>query len=87
MLNKNHWLTGFVIALILPTASYIVFYLLYPNRFWLGKPAVPYLIAMGVNLVFMKISVKKDAYQTAIGLVIATFAFLLFMVFVLKIKL
>jgi hypothetical protein len=84
---KNHWLTGFVAGLVFPTIAYVIFYLLYPNTSWLSKPAIPYLTALGINLVLMKVCVKKDAYQITKGIVIATFGFLLFMVFVLKIKL
>ncbi|MBS7564137.1 hypothetical protein KHS38_06940 [Mucilaginibacter sp. Bleaf8] len=84
---KNNWLTGILAGLILPALSCLLFQVLYPEAVWLNKPALPYLITIGLNLVLIRISVAKQADQTARGIMLATFAFLLFMIFVLKIKL
>lgn len=87
MLYKNNWLTGILAGLVLPALSCLFFRVLYPDVVWLNKPALPYLVAIGLNLGLIKISAAQQADKTARGIMLVTFAFLLFMVFVLKIKL
>jgi hypothetical protein len=53
----------------------------------LGKPAIPYLVALALNLIIIRTCYKKDADQTGRGVMLATFVCMLLLVFVFKVKL
>jgi hypothetical protein len=85
MLNKNTVGLGLAIGSILPALSWIVFeYILHDDAIIMDKPAVPYLIAIGLNLLFLRYCFKNKLDNTAKGIMMLTFAFTL-VVFLFKI--
>jgi hypothetical protein len=83
MLNKNNLITGVLAALVFPVLSLIAGYLLRYNAEIINRPALPYLIAIALNLLVLRFYLKKDAGETAKGIMISTFAFML-LVFIFK---
>jgi hypothetical protein len=86
MLNKNNMLTGILIGLIFPAIAWLVFNVLFKNLVLLNKPAIPYLIALGLNLFVIKLCYKKDADETGKGVMLSTFVCMMLMV-IFKIQL
>ena len=85
MLNKNSILAGFLIGFILPGTAYLLFNILYKNNHLFYKPALPYLIALALNLFITRICYKKEADDTGRGVMLATFiSMVLFIVFKVK---
>lgn len=85
MLNKNSLVVGLLLGSILPALSWVVFeYVLHNNAIIMDKPAVPYLIAIGLNLVILRFCIKKGLDDTGKGIMMVTFAFML-VVFIFKI--
>ena len=78
---------GFIIGLILPALALMLFNILYKGAMLFNKPAIPYLVALGLNLIIIRICYKKNADQTGLGVMLATFISMLLLVFVFKIKL
>jgi hypothetical protein len=86
MQYKNSVITGVLLGLVLPFTTWLVFGYLNPGVVLMNKPAIPYLIALALNLVIIRLCYKKNADQTGKGLMIATFAAMMILLFVLKIK-
>ncbi|MFD1257340.1 hypothetical protein ACFQ3S_11080 [Mucilaginibacter terrae] len=87
MVIRNLMLTGFVLGLIFPGLTLLLFNVLYKNVLLLNKPAIPYLVALGLNLFIIRICYKKGADQTGRGVMLATFIAMLIMFFLFKIRL
>jgi hypothetical protein len=88
MLKKNSLPIGALIAFIFPAIACGVAYLLKDNTAIINRPALPYLVAVGANLVLMRICSKKSLDQTTRGIMITTFVFmLLIFAFVIRLKL
>ncbi len=83
---KNSILTGLLIGLLLPAATWVLFARLYPDTVILNKPAIPYLVAIGLNLFVVKLCFQRNADNTGKGVMLATFASMLAMVFILKVR-
>ncbi len=83
---KNSILTGLLIGLLLPAAAWVLFARLYPDTVILNKPAIPYLVAIGLNLFVVKLCFQRNADNTGKGVMLATFASMLAMVFILKVR-
>jgi len=83
MFSKNSYLTGVLIALILPAASLVVAYVFKDSTLILNKPALPYLIAIVLNLIMMRLISKKETVKTVKGIMIVTFIFMV-VAFILK---
>ncbi len=77
-------LAGILAGLIFPAVAWFTEYFLKTNTYIINRPAVPYFIAIGLNLVLLRVSYKYEADKTAKGLMLSTFAFML-LVFVFKI--
>jgi hypothetical protein len=74
MLNKDSVGAGLAAGSVLPALSWIVFdYLLHNDAIIMDKPAVPYLIAIGLNLVLIRYFFANDRQETINGIMIATF--------------
>ena len=84
MLNKNSMLTGALAALIFPAIAFVTPYLLKNNIIIINRPALPYFIAVALNLIIMRFAFKKDLDRTGKGIILATFVCML-VVFILKI--
>jgi hypothetical protein len=75
MFRKNSILAGLLVGLIAPVIAWLVFeYLLHNDAIIMDKPGVPYLIAIGLNLVMVRYAFKNDLDNTAKGLIVVTFA-------------
>ena len=83
MLSKNSYVAGALIALIFPAASLVAAYLLRDSMLLFNKPALPYLVAVVLNLIMMRVISKKDTVKTVKGIMIVTFIFVI-AAFILK---
>jgi hypothetical protein len=83
MLKKNSLPAGILIALIFPAISIVAAYWLKTNIYLMNKPALPYFIAIGLNLILLRICFKKDLDKTGRGITLATFVFMV-LIFVFK---
>jgi hypothetical protein len=84
MLKKNNLLFGILIALIFPAIAWLIAGLLANNIYIINKPAMPYFVAIALNLVLMRISFSKGADKTARGVILTTFV-VMALIFILKI--
>lgn len=75
-----------LIGLILPLSAYFIADVLLKNATIAGKPGVPYLIAVAINLIFLKYIYKAGSDKAGTGLLVITFIILL-LTFTFKIKL
>ena len=74
MLKKDSYLTGIWLAIPLPAAAYLLAsYLLKNNFYILNKPALPYLVAIALNLIMMRLFAGNGHVKTVKGIFIATF--------------
>jgi hypothetical protein len=73
MLKKNNLFPGILAALIFPALAWVAEYLLKTNAYILNKPAVPYFVAIGLNLILLRYSFKREMDQTGRGIILATF--------------
>ena len=83
MFKKNNLFLGILYGCAFPVIAWLVFSLLLKNSSFLDKPAAPYLIAIGLNLILLRFSAKAYLDKTSNGIMIATFACTL-LVFVFK---
>jgi hypothetical protein len=81
---KDHILTGILLAVPFPACSMVAGYLLRYQTLILNKPALPYLVAIALNIVAMRILSRKESVKIVRGMMIATFAFML-LIFLFKI--
>lgn len=74
-----------VYGLIPPVLAWLIFAVWLKNDgMMMDKPAMPYLIAIGINLVLLRFSARAYLDKTSNGIMIATFACTL-LIFILKI--
>jgi len=83
---KNNIVIGVLLGSILPLLAWLLSEVFFKGVLIENKPGVPYLIAVGINLILLKFTYKANADKAGIGLFIVTFIVLL-LVFILKIKL
>jgi hypothetical protein len=76
MQYKNTMLMGILLALPFPAIAWLMAYLLKNNVDVINKPALPYVIAIALNLLLLRFIVKKDLDKTARGVMLATFVFM-----------
>jgi hypothetical protein len=84
MLKINSPAAGILVALIFPALAWLTEYLLKNNIYIINKPALPYFIAIALNLILVRISLKKGFGQAGRGLMLATFV-LMALIFIFKI--
>lgn len=77
-------LTGIMAGLIFPAAAWLTEYFLKNNTYIINRPAIPYFIAIGLNLIMLRFSYKYGTDKTARGIMLTTFACML-LIFVFKI--
>lgn len=76
-------LTGILVALIFPGLAWLTEFILKTNTYIVNRPAVPYVIAIAINLLLIRFCFKKDADQTGKGIMLATFiSMLLIFIFI-----
>jgi hypothetical protein len=84
MLKKNNIITGMLAAWVLPVITWGVFGFILKNRIVIAnKPAIPYLVAIALNLFIIKYLFKKGADQTGTGMILCTFVAMI-LVFLFK---
>ena len=83
MLKNNNLVTGILIALPFPAIAILVSYLLRNDVYIINKPAVPYFIAIALNLIMMRIFISKGADKLGRGVMLTNFIFML-LVFLFK---
>jgi len=85
MLSKNNMLAGLLAGSVLPIIVWLIFgYYLHNDAIIMDKPAVPYLIAIALNLLMLRYCFKNGLDKTASGVMMVTFAVML-AVFIFKI--
>ncbi|PTQ95713.1 hypothetical protein C8P68_105221 [Mucilaginibacter yixingensis] len=85
MLNKDSLVTGTLIGLVFPTTSVLALDVVWYDPYLNGKPGVPYLIAIALNLLLLKYFAKKETIKTVQGIMAITFVFML-LVFLFRIR-
>jgi len=85
MLKKNSLPTGILVALIFPAIAFVIAYLFSNSVYIISRPALPYFVAIALNLVLLRISYKKGADKTLRGIMLATFIFMA-LVFIFKVN-
>ena len=73
MRNRNSFVVGALMALVAPVLAFAAAYLLKGNLYLINKPALPYFVAIAVNMVLMRVLAKKDIPNTIRGIIITTF--------------
>ncbi|MCO5933995.1 hypothetical protein NAF17_00460 [Mucilaginibacter sp. RB4R14] len=71
--------------MIPPVLAWVIFVVLLKNdAVIMDKPAMPYLIAIGINLVMLRFSARAYLDKTSTGIMLATFVCTL-LIFILKV--
>ena len=83
MFSKNSYLAGALFALAFPALSLVAAYLLKDSMLLFNKPALPYLVAVVLNLIMMRLLAKKETVKTVKGIMAITFIFII-VLFILK---
>ncbi|QJD94582.1 hypothetical protein HH214_01170 [Mucilaginibacter robiniae] len=83
---KNNLLTGLISGLIIPAIAWVIFDYKFPEFQIQHKPAVPYLIALALNLFIIRYCYKNGTEQTGKGVMLSTFVCML-LITIFKIKL
>ena len=86
MLNKNSLLAGITTALLFPAIAWGMAYLLRNSVDIINRPALPYLVAIALNLILLRFLLKWDLDKTARGVMLGTFIIML-LVFMIKVHL
>jgi hypothetical protein len=73
MLRRDSIVTGIFAASVFPLIAWLTEYILKTNAYLINRPAVPYFIAIALNLILVRFCLKNDADQTARGVMLATF--------------
>ena len=74
MLKKNNIAIGLFAGLIVPGITWLIFgYILKNQAVILNKPAIPYLLAIALNLFAIKYLFKTGKDQTGMGMILCTF--------------
>ncbi len=69
-----------------PVLVYLLLnYVLYNENILMDKPAAPYLLAIGANLILLRTSAKKHLDQTSNGIMMITFVCML-LIFIFKMQ-
>jgi len=85
MFKNNNFFLGMVYGLVPPVLAWLIFAVWLKNDgVIMDKPAMPYLIAIGINLVMLRFSARAYQDKTSNGIMIATFICTL-LIFVLKV--
>ncbi len=77
-------LAGFLAGSTFPAAAWLTEYFFKNNFYIINRPGVPYFIAIGLNLVLLRVSHRYGADKTARGIILSTFTCML-LLFVFKV--
>jgi hypothetical protein len=81
MMEKDSIILGILIGLVFPAIAGLIEFALKTNVYLINRPAVPYFIAIALNLILLRIFLKRDAGKTLRGIMLVTFIFLLVIIF------
>jgi hypothetical protein len=81
MWNKNNFFTGVVAGLDFPAIAALAAYLLRYNVDIINRPALPYFIAVGINLILIRVGLKKGFDESGKGVMLTTFVCMLLVLF------
>lgn len=85
MFKNNNLFLGIAYGLIAPVIAWLIFAVLLKNEVVISnKPAVPYLIAIALNLLVLRFAARALLDKTAYGIMIATFVCTL-LIFIFKV--
>jgi len=74
MLKTDSYITGILLAIPLPMAAFVLAtYVLQNSVLIINKPALPYLVALALNLIMMRLFGADGHVKTVKGIMIATF--------------
>jgi len=76
MLKKDNLLTGILAALVFPALAWAISYSLRDTVYIINRPLVPYFIAIGLNLILVRLGMRSGRDRTAKGIMLATFVFM-----------
>lgn len=79
-------LSGILLGLVTPALAWLLFHIIYKGVVVLNKPAIPYLVALGINLFIIRICFKKNLDDTGRGVMTTTFICIILLL-VFKIRL
>jgi len=79
-------LSGVILGLIVPALAWFTFNVLYKGVVLLHKPAIPYLVALGINLFIIRVCFKNSMDDTGRGVMLTTFVCVI-LILVFKIRL
>ena len=83
MLKRDNIFIGIALALIFPAAAFVVAYLLRENIYIINKPALPYLVAIALNLVSARLFASRGMVKTVRGIITTSFV-LVMVLFIFK---
>jgi len=87
MLKKDSYLTGILSAIPFPVGAFIAATYFFRNSILLfNKPALPYMLAVALNLIIMRLFAKRGSVKTVKGILIGTFLITLGL-FIFKLRL
>jgi len=84
MLKKDNLLTGILAALVFPALAWAVTELFKDTAYIINRPLVPYFIAIGLNLILVRLGMRRGLDKAAKGMMLATFVFMV-LLFIFKI--
>lgn len=79
-------LWGMLSGLIAPALAWLLINVVYKGVVFLNKPAIPYLVALGINLFIIRLCFKKNMDDTGRGIMASTFVCVI-LILVFKIRL
>lgn len=87
MLKKDTYITGILLAFPLPAAAFVLAtYAFQDTILVINKPALPYLAAIALNLIMMRLFGGEGMVKTVKGIIIATFLIMMAL-FIFKLRL
>ena len=79
-------LSGILLGLVTPALAWLLFHVIFKGVVLLHKPAIPYLVALGINLFIIRILFKKNMDDAGRGVMLTTFVCVILLL-VFKIRL
>jgi len=79
-------LSGVMLGIITRALAWLIFHVIYKGIVLLNKPAIPYLVALGINLFIIRILIKNNMDDTGRGVMLTTFVCVI-LILVFKIRL
>ncbi len=72
MAKKVEFAGGLLSGVIVPVITCFIFEVVFKGLVFLNRPAIPYLIAIAVNLFILRYFIRNDKEVAGYGLIIST---------------